>query len=285
MKSPKFQGYLFIALASLILGSNGIFAKIVDLPSPIILFYRFLVGTITVSLFFLIRKGKIPIPKSNKKEILLFGFINTLLAVLAFYAFTNTSVANAEILLFAYPIYVVILSPLILKEKIEKATVLNLILSFAGLVFIAFSSRDSLSEQNTLGLISGFLAGITFAIFVFLAKIVRKGYDGMELNLYQLVISLFLLSPFLFIFQYKLVLSKVIMLIMMGFFHSALALSLYFIGIKHVKAQHVGIISYFEPLSAVVYAFIFLAEIPSIYTILGGGLILYSGYKILMKQT
>lgn len=284
MKSSHFQGYLFVSLASLILGSNGIFARFVDLPSPVLLFYRFLFGTLILSLTFLIKKRELPFPQTNKKEIVLFGFINTLLAVLAFYAFTNTSIANAEILLYSFPIYIIIFAPIVLKEKIEKATVINLLIAFAGLILIAFSGGITSLNQNALGIISGFAAGIVFAIFVLLAKIIRTKYEGLELNLYQMTVSVLLLLPGLFIFQYQIDTYKIILLIVMGLLHSALALSLYFIGIKTVKAQHVGIISYFEPLSAVVYAFIFLAEIPSIYTFLGGGLILYSGYKIFMTQ-
>ncbi len=280
MKSSRLQGYILIAIASIILGSNGIFTRFVNLPSPVLLFYRFLFGTIILLSYFLIRKRKLSFSIIQRKEIVSIGIIITLLSVLAFYAFANTSIAHAEILLFAYPLYVIILGPLLLKEKIEKSTVLYIILSFIGLILIASSNNLRSLNQNMFGIIAGFIAGILFAIYMLLAKMIRNKIEGLELNLYSLIISVFLLFPFLFIFQYTLDFLKIILLAVMGLFHSALALSFYYTGVKMVKAQHVGIISYFEPLSAVIFALLIFGEIPSIYTLIGGGLIIYSGYKI-----
>lgn len=284
MKSPRLQGYILVALASLILGSNGIFARFVNLPTPVLIFYRYFLGTIILSLFLIAKNKKLPLPKTQKKEIFLFGIINTLLTVLAFYAFTHTSIANAEILLYAYPIYVVVLAPILLKEKIERSSMIYLVMSFAGLILLASSGGVTSFSQNSLGILAGFAAGVTFAIYVLAAKVMRNKYGGLELNLYQMAVSIFLLFPFLFVFHYQLDGFKIFLLVIMGLFHNALALSLYFIGIKTVKAQHVGIISYFEPLSAIFFALIFLAETPSLYTIFGGVLILYSGYKIMSQQ-
>lgn len=280
MKSSNLRGVILILLSALILGSNGIFARILELPSPILLFYRFLFGTIILLSYFLISNRKISLPQTNRKDVIALGLLNTLLAVFAFYSFANTSIANAEVLLYAFPIYVIILSPIILKEKVEKSTVLYVVVSFIGLALIAFSNNFQSGSQNLLGIIAGFIAGIIFALYMLAAKMIRNHIEGLELNLYTMIISVIFLFPCLFIFQYKMDMIKVILLITMGLFHSTLALSFYYIGIKTVKAQHVGIISYFEPLSAVIYALFIFGEIPSVYTVIGGILILYCGYKI-----
>lgn len=217
---------------------------------------------------------------SQKKEIVALGIINTLLSITAFYAFMNTSIANAEILLYSYPIYILFLAPLIIKEKIEKSTVPTLILSFFGLILIAYSGNIFSGSQNLAGLVSGFVSGILFALYVLIAKITRNQHDGLLLNFYQLAITVIILMPFLFFLSYEISYQKIILLVIMGLINSALALSFYFHGIKLVKAQHVGIISYLEPLSAVLYAAILFHEIPGFLTVLGGIFILYGGYRL-----
>lgn len=284
MKSSSLKGIFLIFLTAVIFGSNGIFARILELPTPVLLFYRFLFGTIILLSYFLIRRRKLSIPQIQRKEIIGLGALNTLLAVLGFYSFTHTSIANAEVLLYAFPIYVIIFAPILLKEKIEKSTILYVVVSFIGLAIIAFSNNLQSGSDNLLGIIAGFIGGIIFALYTITAKFIRNKIDGLELNLFTMIISVLLLSPFLFIFQYNLAFIKIILLMIMGLFHSALALSFYYTGIKMVKAQHVGIISYFEPLSAVIFALLIFGEIPSLYTLVGGGLIIYSGYKIISPK-
>src|SRR3990167_819525 len=113
MKAP-IKGYIFVAVSSLILGTNGIFARFIDLPSPVLLFYRFLFGALVMTLFFIIKEKNIPLPRTDKKQILILGFVGTITSILAFYSFNHTTIANAEILLYTSPIYVVILAPLFL---------------------------------------------------------------------------------------------------------------------------------------------------------------------------
>lgn len=284
MRSKHLRGYLFVAAASLLFGFNVIFARVIGLPSPILLFYRYVFAAGILIIYLLVKRKKLVFPKTRKKEIIILGFLNTITAVLAFYAFVYTSIANAEILLYASPIYVVLLAPIFLKEKIEKRTIVSLVMSFIGIILIAFSSGTTSLNQNNLGILLALVAGITFALFFISSKITRSLYDGLDLNLYMIIISICFLFPFIFLIPYQLDVTKLILLLLMGLIGSALALSLYFQGVKLVKAQHTGIISYFEPLSAIVYAMIIFGEIPSLLTILGSALILYSGYTIIRSQ-
>lgn len=284
MKSSPTKGYLLIAGAALIWGTNGIFSRFFDLPTPVMLFYRFLIEFVLLFFYLLYRDRKITYPRSNLKGIITLGTFNTLLSLTAFYAFVNTSIANAEILLYAYPVYVLILSPFILKEKLEKSTLPVLTVSFMGLILLALSGGIASGGNNSLGVISGFSAGIFFALYVLSAKKISHKLDGMLMNLYQQAVTVILLAPFLFIYTYHLDLKNIVLLLIIGLFHSALAASLYFWGIKLVKAQNVGIISYMEPLSGVFFAAVLFHEIPGILTVLGGGLILYSGYRLVTAK-
>lgn len=283
MKSSHLKGYLLVAASSILFGFNVVFARVIGLPSPILLFYRYVFAAFTLGIFLFVRRGKINFPKTQKGNILLLGLFNTLTALLAFYAFVYTTIANAEILLYASPIYILVLAPIFLKEKIEKTTLISLILSFVGIILIA-TSGHSASSSNNLGIISGFLAGIAFSLFYIVSKKMSSSYDGLDLNFYMIALSIIFLTPFLFFVPYELNWYKLILLFIMGIQGGALALSLYFQGLKTVKAQHLGILSYLEPLSAVVYAMFIFGEIPGLTTLIGGFLILFSGYRILREQ-
>ena len=60
--------------------------------------------------------------------------------------------------------------------------------------------------------------------------------------------------------------------------HQGLNVLLFIKAVTHLPAQRVSIITYIEPLSAVILAFLFLREIPNIFTLIGGLLILTSSY-------
>ena len=134
MRSKSIYGYAIVALSSLIFGLNGIYARYISLPTPIIIFYRYLFGAIALGSFLFLKNRKLTIPKKDKKEIFIISIFGTLASIFAFYAFVNTSIANAEILLYAAPIYSVLIAWIILGEKIKKITWVSIALAFLGVI-------------------------------------------------------------------------------------------------------------------------------------------------------
>ncbi len=273
-------GYFQLILAAVILGSLGIFARIIDLPSPVLSFYRFLFGSIFLFIFFLIRQKKNKQKYIWDKKIFLQGTLTTLTVVTFFFAFAYTSVANTVILQYTAPVFVVILAYFLLHEKLEKITILSLFMSLVGVIMIASPQSINLSRE-LLGVIFALTSGIFYSLAILNGKILGEKYTGLEVNQTQFIIVTVILFPLLFFGKYIITIEKLILLVILGFFHTAVAFVLFFEGLKKVKAQHVGIISYFEPLSAVIFAFLFLQEIPTLYTIIGGSMILVSSYLII----
>ncbi|OGG00018.1 hypothetical protein A2Y99_02145, partial [Candidatus Gottesmanbacteria bacterium RBG_13_37_7] len=242
-----------------------------------------LFGTLIVGIYLILRSRKVYFPKGQIGQIFFLGLLNTLLALLAFYAFANTSIAISEVLLYVYPIYIVILAPLILKEKTNNTIIINLLAAFLGIILIAFSANYSYKSDTFWGIIASFFAGIIFALYVVYGKLIGKNISAIELSLYQLIVSVILLFPFALYYGAQITVFQMKLLILMGLFHSAIAVSLYFYGLKSIKAQHVGALSYIEPLSAVVYALFIFGEIPNIFTVIGGLLIIIGGYRVTKK--
>ena len=277
----KRKGYIQIIIAMVIWGSIGIVARFIPYASKIIVFYRVLFAFIALSIYIgTTRNLKINI-KGKKLFILSAGFFLALNWLFFFKAVKTTSIASATIAYYTSPIILNILSVIILKEKLLKKTVISLVVSFTGLIFIIFNGGELNGINNKLGIIYGLTAALFYALFAITNKKIH-GITSLKSTFIQLGIAAISLFPF--VFPVVIPDSKsLILLLIMGFFHTAVALLLYVSGLKKIKAQSVGVLSYIDPLSAVFLAAIFLGEIPSFSTLVGAVLILTSGYILIKK--
>jgi len=64
----------------------------------------------------------------------------------------------------------------------------------------------------------------------------------------------------------------------MGIVHSTIAPVLYYKGLQTVTANRAAVLGYLEPVCAIIFSMIFLREVPGIYSLAGGALIIFSGY-------
>jgi len=283
-RSGETLGYIKIAVAAIIWGSVSLLVRTLELPVLIMVFYRFLfavVGALSVLVFsrapFKIRTGK------NLSLLILSGFFLTLNWVFFFYALVLTTVANAVLVTYTAPILVAIFAPHFLKEKLEWNTVISLVLAMSGISFI-LSPADLSMGKPLLGIIFAFGTSLTYASLVIIAKELLPGLPVLIIIFYQSLIAMVALSPFSLLGGGPRGFEAWLLLIIMGIVHTLIAPYLYLSGLKVVKAQRAGILTYFDPLSATIFAALFLGEIPGFYTLLGGILIIAAGYNIIRKS-
>ncbi|MCL5798161.1 MAG: DMT family transporter [Patescibacteria group bacterium] len=284
MKPLHLKGYMQLVLSGLIFGFNGVFQRWIDMPAPVLLAFRFLFGAFALYIYFLLTKEKISLSGFKDKNVLAVAIFNTLTAVLFFYALSMTTIANAEILLYTAPVFLVVLSPAIFHEKLEKMTIISLLIAFLGVILIFSNTKIALSNYTLKGIMLGLSAGFVFSLTFIFGKLARTEFSGMKLNFYQVLISALILLPTIFFVSYHMTVDKFVLLIIMGVIMTTISMSLFLGGLKSVKAQHAGIISYFEPLSAVIYAALLFGEIPTFSTLIGGALIIYAGYSVIKKE-
>lgn len=201
----------------------------------------------------------------------------------AVHSFCHTSIANSIVLFFTAPIFVALLAPVLLGEKLEKRTASAIVLSFAGIILVS-NPQAVKSTSELIGIGAGIVSGICFALMIITSK-ASKEVTGLTLNFYQNLIAGVVTLPAMLLvgaiptprdFEFLLVLS-------LGL--TVLSRTLFLNGVPRVKAQHAGIISYVEPISAPVYAWIFLHENISTNTIIGGLLVLLSGWLIMKNDS
>lgn len=281
------MGYLKIITAILIWSSLGIFVRKMGVPTIRIIFYPATVAGI-FQLILLLTSGQRKKPMSIKKGrgdfiflllIPLFSFVNMFLF---FFAFRHTTIANAVFTHYTAPIFVALMAPLLLKEKVHRNTWIAIILSSIGLWFMlgALTSNwgDIFNGGEMSGIIAGLLSGVAYAFLIVIIRKIAQDFSPLFIIFVQNALVSILLLPFVINTPHPLEIMPY--MVIMGIIHSTLAPLLYVDGLKSVEANEAAILGYFEPVGAILFAFIFLHETPGIKALLGGALILYSGLMI-----
>lgn len=278
--------YLMIAGAAVLWGTVGVFLRWVDLPGQeyFVVFMRAVISICFLTVVIYAGKKEEQL-HPGKHPFLLFasGAILTLHWVMFMKALNNLSIGDAEFITYLAPVLVAVLAVFLLKEKLEGTTVLALLLALAGMYFISLTGQKGEAGLYGPGLFYALTAAVTYAFLLIILKKLREDTPTLTITFYQTATNAALLFPFC-VFRYFPVSTKGwVSLIILGTVHTALAGLVYVYAVKKVKAQHVGIIAYLEPLSAVVFGAIFLGEHPGWQDLVGGLLIVAAGAMVLRR--
>jgi len=285
-------GHLKIIIAILIWSSLGIFIRKIDLPNYCIIFYTSAIAGalqfVLITSSGLLKKEKYSAGGSRGALFLVLlplCFIAN--SMLFYFAFRNTTIGNAVLTHYTAPVFVALLAPILLKEKISKTTWTAIILSSAGLWLVLGGKapgREALHSGNEhLGIIAGALSGLAYAFLILIIRKIASLYSSLFITFIQNGIVALLLLPF--VFSVPVSMETLSYLAIMGIVHSTAAPLLYVQGFRSVKANEAAILGYFEPVAAIILAFLMLHEVPGIHALFGGALILFSGYMILKART
>ena len=271
-------GYLYIILAMVTWGSIGLIVRFIDLSSQLIVFYRVLFAFLFL-LVLVKQSQELDLTKLFKNKILLLatGGALTVNWIFFFKAIKTTTIANATLAYYTAPIIATILSIFFLEENLTKQNLAALLLSFVGIVIISDISQLSLTGLEGIGY--GLLAAFFYALFMVLNKFFAD-VSARVLTLGQTGVAILILLPLVFNYSQPSSQQSWLLLIVLGIIHTAGALVLYVKGLSLSKVQDVGVLSYIDPISAIVLAALFLGEIPGLMTVLGGALILSGCYLV-----
>jgi drug/metabolite transporter (DMT)-like permease len=178
------------------------------------------------------------------------------------------------------------MAPFFLKEKIYKTTWIAIMLSSLGLWFIfggtTADNGTSLRHSEKLAIIAGTLSGLAYAFLILIVREIASHFPSLFITCIQSIIVTLVLLPF--VLKMHVSFQAIPYLIILGVVHSTIAPLLYVQGCRSVKANEAAILGYFEPVGAIILALILLHEKPGLQALMGGALILYSGYIILRRR-
>ena len=198
-------------------------------------------------------------------------------------AYQMTTVSNTIIMLFTWPIFVNVLSSLILKEHVSRKQILLLVLAFSGILVIFSGEGFELGNNHFLGMLCALTSAIFFSMSYVIFKRVIHEYHRNEIIFYQNLLGAWIFLPFfLFIGKWPSVsdwplISIYGLLMGIGIFH------FFLYGLKHLEASKASMLQYTEIVSALIIGVIFLDETLSGRILVGAGLIL-TAITVLQKS-
>lgn len=264
------KGLVYIAFTALLWSSSGLFIKLLKLDAFQISFYRSGIAALTVFTITTLRHKKVNL-HFDRISLLSSVFFAGIL-ILFVMATKMTTAANAIFLQFTAPIYLLVLEPLFLKTKFENKNLYTIIVCVAGMILFFFGR---LELGNIYGNILAIISGICFAMFALLLK--KKKLSGIaEGSLNSIIIGNALIAVICMFLVPSFALSKaeIIILLYMGIFQIGISYMIFNEGIKYVSATESMIIATMEAIFNPIWVFLGIGEVPSIYAIAGGLLIM-----------
>jgi len=274
------KAHIQILLGAIIWGSGGVFIKYMNLPTTTLSFFRLFIPTVV---FFLILTYQHKTFRFKDRYMMWGSVINAVRLPFFFLGVLLTSIGNAWIILYTYPIFVALFSCSILRTRPSRLTWLAIITAFVG-VFVMFLQDVSLSGSDFLGMGSMLIGAILSGLLHVCLKKVRGNYTRYEMIFYQNFIGAFVYIPFLFINKLP-TLAQTGLATMHASLIGIVAFILFFAGLKHLKATTATTLAYIEVPSAVIFGMIFFGEAVTLNMVIGGTLILGATMLITREKT
>ena len=260
----------------LLFGFNGVVASFISMSSYEIVLLRCLIGVCFLAAVFALSRQNLTC-LSNKRELAFIAASGTAMGLswmLLFKAYELIGVSIAPLAHYCGPVIVMLLSPLIFKEKLTAIKISGFCAVLLGMFLVNGSSiaKESVSHGLSLAVLSAFMYA---AMVIFNKK--AKSIQGLENSMLQTVASFITVGIFSICrggLSMSIAASDIPPILCLGIVNTGLGCYLYFSSIPRLRASSVAVCGYIEPLSALVFSALFLGEKLSAVQIVGAALIL-----------
>lgn len=268
--------YLQYLTSLLLFGSNGIVASYILLSSIEIVFTRALIGSLFLVLVYFFYKQKSQFWKNKAHLFSLFisGVAMGTSWMFLYEAYSRIGVSIATLAYYCGPVIVMILSPILFKERMTWVKLVGFLAVLTGMFCV--NIRVLSQDGNLWGLICGILSAMMYAVMVIFNK-KAISIAGLENSMCQLLTGFITVAVFLGLyqgFQIRLEPGMILPILALGVINTGIGCYLYFSSIGNLPVQTVAICGYLEPLSALLFSAIFLGETLNPVQTAGAALIL-----------
>ena len=271
---------LAILLASSLAGTSGLFVKYLALPAPVLGFFRVGVPVLVAGALMLLQG--LPLWRPGLRPMLLASVLNAGRMVCFFAAFRLTTVGNAIIVLYTWPVFATLFGAWLLGERISRRQAALLALAFGGLVTVAAGQELSFAQDDLVGMVAAVGHAILFSLTVVIFKRESNRFRPVETIFYQNLVGVPVFLPFVLSYEalslgQAVVATSYSALIGLGVF------TLFFYALQHLPAGRVSLLSYIEIVSATALGVVVLGEHLS-WNLLVGGLMIVGATLLLQRQ-
>jgi len=275
LKSPR----AMIIIAMTVFGTLGPFVRNIPVSSGELALYRAVLASVLLGIYLLATKQPLKL-KSIRKELPLLLFSGMAMGInwiLLFEAYKYTTVSVATLSYYFAPVLVTIACPVLFREKMGPKQWICFAMSTLGIVLITGIGDLSGGSNHLTGILFGLGAACFYATVILLNKFIR-GVAGIQRTFLQFLAAIVILIPYVG-FSGGVTLQSMdglgwVCLLIVGLFHTGVTYCLYFSALKELPGQEAAILSYIDPLVAVLISVFVLGEQMTAMQLLGGGLIL-----------
>ncbi len=268
--TDRIRNLVELNVAVLLFGGTSLFAKIIDLPVPYVIFGRSAVAALAILVYSAVTRSSLrPLRRGDLAVLLGMGVVLAVHWVTYFQAIRLSTVAIGTISLHTYPIITVLAEPFADRTRLRAADAILALVVLAGIVVLV--PEYSLASATSQGVLWGVVSAILFTMRnLFVRRYVQR-YSGATLMLYQTGVSAVVLFPFVLLTGgLESTVGEWPLLLLLGSIFTALTQSLYAGSLRTLPAKTVAIIATLLPLYSAVLALLVLGEVPTIRTIIGG---------------
>lgn len=273
-----FDPRLMLVASMTIFGTLGLFVRNISVSSGELALYRAVLAALLLTGFFVLSKQHIPLSKVKKEIPLLLasGVAMGINWILLFQAYKYTTVSAATLSYYFAPVIVTVVCPFLFREKLTVKQIICFIMSTVGLVLI-IGIGDVHGDSNIIGILFGLGAAVFYATVILLNKFIKK-VEGIHRTFLQFIAAIITLTPYVLCTS-GITLGSLnnigwINLLIVGLVHTGITYCMYFSSLKELPGQKVAILSYIDPLVAVLISVTVLGETMTMSQVIGGILIL-----------
>lgn len=270
---------LCLAVSMAIFGTLAPFVRNISVTSGELALYRAILAAGLIGIYFLVTGQKLPLKSLGKDLVLLLlsGMAMGVNWILLFEAYKYTTVAISTLSYYFAPVIVTAVCPFLFKEKLTGKQILCFAMSTLGLALIIGITDLGRGGNDTVGIAFGLGAAVFYATVILLNKFI-KGVAGIQRTFLQFLAAIAILIPYVLLSGGTSLGSLDgigwICLLIVGLVHTGITYCLYFTSLKDLPGQEAAILSYIDPLVAVIIGIVVLGEPLSWQQLIGGGLIL-----------
>lgn len=270
--------YLMFVAAMLIFGSNGVFASMLEMSGAQLVLLRTLIGGAVLLIIILISRSRTPkeVLLREKWRLLFAGVCLGANWALLFEAYNLMNVSLATLTYYTAPVLVLVLAPLVLKERQNGLAYLGMAVVIVGMLLVVGTDFGEGGVSAT-----GLIVGLGSAVFYAMLMLVNKqitGVSGLNLTFIEIVIAAVILLPYVLATSGGVPLPTdargIFALLFLCTVNTGFACWLYFSSMNRLPAKAVALMGYFDPVSALIFSAVFLDERLSSVQLAGAVLVL-----------
>ncbi len=280
MRGQETKSTWMLMISMAVFGTIGLFVRYIPLPSAEVALYRALIAIVLLTAYLLISREGFGLSAVRRALplLLLSGAAMGFNWILLFEAYRYTTVSVATLSYYFAPILVTALSPILFRERMTAKQAICFVMATVGLILVVLGTpEEGGNNRHLIGIAFGLGAAVLYATVILLNKSIRE-VTGIRRTFWQFIAAAVVLIPYV-LCTGGITLGTLngggwIALLMVGAVHTGVTYCLYFSAMRSLSGQKIAILSYIDPLMAVILSALVLQEWPTIWQAIGGAMIL-----------